>query len=382
MSYICSMLSGSHQHHLNILIKHLNAFEKGHHVGEQMEDLKIINRHRIDAFFSEQYLKNNCSPEVFQKLKIKRKRRLANSFKKLNALKEIHQLFTEQQLDFLVLKGIALNKLLFKNADRRVSRDIDLLVKPTALKKVIKSLQSDGWQMISPDFTVPNQQWLLFINEFDQITFTHSSHKVVLEIHWKLFRNESYFKIADNEIWDNKESMNVGNVNLYTVAPSIHAVYVSLHGGQHQWDSLIWIADMYMLHNKLTHEELIDSIHIAEQHNVLTAYLLGYYIASLIFEFELQPELAQNITREVQQLAKNSAAFLQRNTARNETSSNTLKKMLYSIRMQKSIKGKIHHLYNFPQYSLLHLGSKRKFLHWSLRPLIQLKEQRTAKHKN
>lgn len=376
------MLTGINQRNLDLLIKHLNAFENQHAVDELLVDINIINRHRIDAFFSEKYLEQNCTPEVFNKLKIKRKRRLASSFNKLNALKAIHQLFTEHQLDFLVLKGIPLNQLLFKNADRRISRDIDILVKPKAIKAIIARLKAEGWEMISPDFAIQEQQWQLFMKEFDQISFWHPTYKVAVEVHWKLFRNQSYFNIGDDVIWSNKESINVGNVNLYTVTPNIHAVYVSLHGGQHQWDSLIWIADMYMLHKRLTEEELRDSIHIAEQHNVLTAYLLGYYIASLVFKFELRSELQKRLTNEVEQLAQKSIAFLQRNTARNETSSNTLKKMLYSIRIQKSIKGKIHHLYNFPQYSLIHLNSKRKFLHWGLRPVIQLKERRRTKRKN
>lgn len=366
---------------LKLLIQHLRAFEQNQNVSSKLTNLEVIKRQRIDAYFGLEYFKDNAAEDLYQSLELRKNKRQFKSLKMLKTIKLLADSFSEYNVDFQILKGFPLNSLLFGNSIRRVSRDIDVLIKKSNVKAAFSILQANGFSLISPEFEIKEEQWSLFIEEMDQAIFVDPKTNICIEIHWKLFRNEAFFETGEPFIWLNAKKVKIGNIEVLTLKNALHAVYVSLHGAQHQWDSLIWIADMYKFSQKLTEEELKESIQIAKKYNVLEAYILGYYMADLIFKMNLPKFIKNEITEEVRVMAHKSFSFLNRLTSTADGSSEVLKRMYYAIRLQNSFKGKIHHFYNFPIYSFKHKNSRRKFVHWSLRPITQLKEKR-FKNKN
>ena len=366
---------------LTLLIIHLRGVISGCDISAKLDNIDIVNRHRIDAFFPLEYLENNSSEEFINYFRKKRKQKKIGGLRKLNVFKKLTSFLSSNGIDFIVIKGYPLNKLIFDDEERRVSRDIDVLVKKEDVKKVFDLLIEKGVYLITPDFPIKDSQWDFFLEEFDQMTFFLPGNRIPIEIHWKLFRNEAYLPISEEVLFNNKEEFTVGNIRFNSLKNSLHTLYISLHGAQHQWDSLVWITDMYMLHEKLSKKEITDSLDEAREYGVLDTYVLGFYMANLIFKMDLDPNIQEVFNKDIKRIAHESLKFLQRTSSTAGSSKEVLKRMRYSLKIQRTFKGKMHHFYNFPMYSLKHQSSRRKFIHWSTRPISQIKEKR-SKSKN
>jgi len=348
---------------------------------EKLNDFELVKRHRIDAIFPIEYLEEFTTDEFKRKVEKRRVKMTVKALKMLKTLNQFKQILEIENIEFLLLKGIPLKYLLFKNSEKRISRDIDALVKPMDVKTVFQLLKRKGFHLSTPLIEFKEEQWPLFLKEFDQVSFFHKETRVSIEIHWKLFRNESYFPVEESTLWKNRKTFNVGNVEFQSLSTPIHAVYISLHGAQHQWDSLVWIMDMYFLHNIMTNEEKEQSVLVAKKYNVLETYVLGYLMAKMIFELKVDSMFEIHFSKKVQKMASASIQFLERNSSTAGSKIGVVKRMLYLLKLQPSYIGKLHHFYNFPIYSMKHQSSRRKFVHWSLRPITQIKEKR-FKNKN
>jgi len=360
---------------LETLIKHVIACKDGEVIEGEIPSFDILQRHRIDGVFSSNYLEANCSLEFLDKLQKTRQKKIKRQLNQIITLKTIVELFDANNIEFLIFKGVPLCKLLYNNLEARYSRDIDVLVKPNRVKEVYDLFLANGFSISVDNYNVSEENWGLFISEFDQATFRHDAFKVQIEIHWKLFRDESYFTPSEKLLWSESQIVETNGVQIPVPSNEVHAIYVALHGAQHQWDSLVWVLDMYYFQDVLTNEELERSISIAKKYNVLETYVLGFYIAKLVFGLQLKPLLLEHLNKKVTDIGSDSLIFLSKDTSKSMSAIDTFKKMSYSLKLNKGLRLKLHHIYRIPIYSLKHLKTNRKFVHWSLRPLIQLKER-------
>ena len=312
---------------LSLLIIHLRGLISGCEISAKLDNIDIVNRHRIEAFFPLEYLENNSSEEFINFFRKKRKQKKIRGLRKLNVFKKLTSLLSSNGIDFIVLKGYPLNKLLFDDEERRVSRDIDVLVKKENVKKVFDLLIEKGAYLITPDFLIKDSQWDFFLEEFDQMTFVLPGNRIPIEIHWKLFRNKAYLPISEEVLFNNKEEFTIGNIRFNSLKNSLHTLYISLHGAKHQWDSLVWITDMYMLHEKLSKKEITDSLDEAREYGVLDTYVLGFYIANLIFKMDLDPNIQEMFNKDIKRIAHESFKFLQRTSSTAGSSKEVLKRI-------------------------------------------------------
>lgn len=342
--------------------------------GECLDSMDLIKAHRIELFLPKQILSEVCNPTLLAQL-ANRKQVFSQKYLRFqNAIHQIQKEFNSNNLEVLILKGIPLNHLLFGNKVTRNSRDIDALVKVEDLDKVHQVLTSIGFVKTCPEFEISADQQNLFLQEFDQITYYSEKLKCQLEIHWKLFRNKGFLPVSAEEIWNSVQTINVNGLKIKTLSNDLLSIYVSLHGAQHQWDSLIWIIDMYKFIPVLSEKDISSALKTTQKHNCTEVYLLGFYMAYLLLDAQVPLSISNLFSNKIKNLANSCLNFLATNK-HSKSDASTLRKMLFSIRVNQSITGKIHHFYNFPQYSLNHLKSNRKIIHWTFRPVIQLMEK-------
>jgi hypothetical protein len=163
------------------------------------EDLIIICRRqsiRIQVF--DALLKYNIPNEIsfkikneFRELKIKNLSLFIEADRVFNFLKK-------NQLDYVPYKGFPFAHLFYRDVFARELSDIDIIVNPSQLSKIVDLFKADGYILIQEQaFTKLDRKE--FIKEYRDLSFQKNiglKNEFHIEIHWKIVVVEKYFSIS------------------------------------------------------------------------------------------------------------------------------------------------------------------------------------------
>jgi len=117
----------------------------------QQEFVRLIKHHRLDSIFYKLVLEQKIELSIELKGKLEQ----INTLNKIRMMKltaeliRIHKLFTENNIDYVSLKGPALSQQVFGDYTIRNSRDLDLLVREDDLEIVTKLLEKKKLYIIN-----------------------------------------------------------------------------------------------------------------------------------------------------------------------------------------------------------------------------------------
>ena len=137
----------------------------------------------------------------------------------------------EAGIGTLVLKGVALSLLHYRDAGLRPMDDIDLLVKPAQAGEAIALLERDGWrplEVVPPCLEVKHAH-----------PFIDADGRRV-DLHW----NALWEAAPDDDLWAAAVPLEVSGVPTLALDPTDQLLHVCVHGVQ--WDptpSIRWVAD-------------------------------------------------------------------------------------------------------------------------------------------
>jgi hypothetical protein len=154
---------------------------------------------------------------------------------------EAIEILQASAIDVLVLKGLALALSYYDEASQRPMADFDLLVHIDSAVDAIAILQEAGWRPASrytftADSLEERSALLLMSDDGDQ-----------LDLHWSAFQQARH-PIADADLWERSEPLEVGHVPTSTLCPAHQLVQVVAHGSL--WNTvptIRWVPDVMML---------------------------------------------------------------------------------------------------------------------------------------
>jgi hypothetical protein len=156
----------------------------------------------------------------------------------LQKLKNVLSRFKPFNIEIIVLKGIPLSILYYKDLGTRPMSDFDIVVKPENINFSLSLLQSDGWIDLRTGKPFINAEGLL-----GNARALIDPDNTELDFHWKLFK-ETYDSKLDKELWENKIQFRIEDLNIFTLNPTDHLLKILVHGLEgNEVPSIRWIAD-------------------------------------------------------------------------------------------------------------------------------------------
>jgi len=154
-----------------------------------------------------------------------------------------------------LLKGWALEDELFGEIGQRVTRDLDLLVRPEELPAAAKTLRDAGY---SCDLTGKYRS-TEYLNSFMRFShqivfFRHQSH-IMIELHARPLRNEHLLPVDTLETEPRNLKTTEGAVQFQVPTSRWNLVYLALHGFNHRWERAKWLVDIPPLLRRLSHSD-------------------------------------------------------------------------------------------------------------------------------
>lgn len=187
----------------------------------------------------------------------------------------------EQNIEVIPLKGAVLAQHAYNNGALRPYSDIDILVQEKDLLRVADFLISLGYV---------NQEAILMLShpfilkKFSDISFVHPVHHTIIELHWKLNKNDVSVLRDINALFENAIKISYQNQAFNSLPIEEEFIYLCMHASKHRWERLEWMNDINRLYER--HQATYDwdkLLFIAQKENYYSAYFLGLTLLQKLF---------------------------------------------------------------------------------------------------
>ena len=211
----------------------------------KQEEEKIY--HKISQFFLTGFVLDNVYlklqyPSLHNKLSVLNQNFLMRKLLMLNDLADIEKEFSKREINYILLKGAAYDRIKLYPDNQRHFRDIDILVKENELRKAVQALSSLG-------FRNQNQYSLTrlkYIPQSHQMPVLINKNKTQIDLHFRITRPDIYMRcpLTDHFFKNYEIHTKIPNMNSLVS----HAIY---HAFQHhdQSQGPLYIFDILKLIN-------------------------------------------------------------------------------------------------------------------------------------
>lgn len=213
-------------------------------------------RHRVESLLHSGLARRGIRPpgEVAARLKAQAQTTAAANLLAAAESRRLLAAFTRSGLGLLFVKGLTLSQLAYGSATLKMSRDIDLLVRPGDVAAAARLLGELGYRATEPAARATPARWHRWSKESGWL----GASGLLVELHSRLADSPALLPRLTAE----------GPGELVTIAPGIALptlsadalpAYLAVHGASSAWFRLKWAADLHALLGRLNAAGLDDA---------------------------------------------------------------------------------------------------------------------------
>ncbi|MEA3573920.1 nucleotidyltransferase domain-containing protein [Peribacillus frigoritolerans] len=216
--------------------------------------IQLVRHHRVYPLI---YLKlrnldeNIVPPNVIKTLHQEYKK---NIFQMLNLsveMQQVSKLFAENRILLLFLKGPVIANDIYGDISLRTSKDLDILISRTDLKRAEELLLNNGYERENTPFLL--NEWK---RRKHHLAYFHPIKRIQIEIHWRLHPPPTKEPTFDH-LWERKRISTLTTYPVYFLGKEDLFSYLVSHGARHGWFRLRWLTDIdQMIKNGLNIEKV------------------------------------------------------------------------------------------------------------------------------
>lgn len=147
--------------------------------------------------------------------------------------------FQRHGIQTMILKGLALSLLYYKDEGVRPMRDVDVLTPTAQARQAIRALSDEGFHP-SPQYYLPFKE--SYLAAWHGYPFTNAAG-MDIDLHWHLLEEDCH-PDADDDFWAAATPTTVKGVPTHALDPADQLLHVCIHGVR--WNpvpSVRWVAD-------------------------------------------------------------------------------------------------------------------------------------------
>ncbi|MGI9534593.1 MAG: nucleotidyltransferase domain-containing protein [Thermodesulfobacteriota bacterium] len=212
-----------------------------------------------------------------------------------NELTELNKEFNSKEIEYILLKGLALGADLYGDLNLRQIGDLDLLVRKEDIDKAATLLLNRGYNYF---FDLTDRQRKIYENSSIYLSdhdmhysFFHPVKKVSVELHWSLMPEKYSFYQKTKDVFDRKKTINIEGNEINSLSEEDLLLFLSLHGVKHGWLRLFWLCDIARFLKVKDKVDLACVIRRAESLNCSRSLFLALNSSELVIPGQLNEEL-------------------------------------------------------------------------------------------
>lgn len=219
--------------------------------------LEIVQHHQVASLVSRNL---TSAGEAVPQESLTNLRRLAIEnahicFQGISELVRLIRLFDQRGVAFRVLKGAPLAIEAFGDATLRGSGDIDLLIGEKDIPNADTILRSEGYLPMEPEAWHSPRRMRSYIEHQKDFTYENRQNGIVLDLHWRLFRNRW---LPSNAAMDEAGLawVQLGTERIPALPVEQLFLYLCVHGALDGWLRLKWLADIGALLRRFSPQQI------------------------------------------------------------------------------------------------------------------------------
>ncbi len=283
-------------------------------------------------------------------------------------MEQVSELFTENQIRLLYLKGPVIAADIYGDISLRTSKDLDILISITDLKRAEELLLSSGYEKekeVTP-YVLNEWKW-----RNHHVIYFHPQKNIQLEIHWRL-QPHPLKEPRFNELWERKRVSSLTSYPVYFLGKDDLLLYLISHGARHGWFRLRWLLDIDQMLRKGFELEDINPLISKYQNRRLVGQAL--ILASELLKTHTN-EGWEKLTEgsDSKKIAQNAIDFIKGTESLSTITSSKCYKH-YSLSLRSNLQSFFFFLILFyPSYAdtmTLRMPKPLHFLYFPLRPFL------------
>jgi hypothetical protein len=158
----------------------------------------------------------------------------------------LQRAFDTAKIPVVTLKGIALAQLAYGSLTLKQGHDIDLLVAPECAPEALQLLEREGYALRRPALSLNTAQRRALVRFARDVEVARRADGLAVELHWRLSYSPVLLKGIDASAPTQDVSLSSGG-RVRTLASEELFAYLCVHGAEHFWFRLKWLADLNAL---------------------------------------------------------------------------------------------------------------------------------------
>jgi hypothetical protein len=251
---------------------------------EWPEFLRLVDRHQIAPLVqrSDWLAQAGAPPEVRAQVHERARSGALRSLRLLALQRDVLGVLADAGVDAVVLKGMTVARAAHGDPTARAPRDVDILVRPDSVPRAVHSLRSAGldwygWRTpedpdrppVEPD-AIERAPRLPMLRD---VTLVRDGLRV--EVHWRLFPNARLLPV-DPDWLSRPRYMEMQGANVPALPLGAQWLYLLVHGSNHLWSLMKWLADVPALalrHPELALPDALDAAGAGHRRSLATGLL-------------------------------------------------------------------------------------------------------------
>jgi hypothetical protein len=261
--------------------------------------LSLVCKHGVQALVYEvlfRYGSDNIPEHIRESLKSQKIQICATSLQHASELLYLITKFSEQDIELLPLKGVALSLQLYGDISMRSSCDLDILVRSEDLEKVDHILEAEGYScsLLGNQLTAKQRAYLE--TNFHHLEYGHTVKRICLELHWRF--GSLWPPDQMSMCWDRTAQIELMGRPINCLDDDLQLLFLCDHGARHGFDSLKWLSDIASILSSKRSKDW-ESLHeLAECLDLKRTLASSALLAKWLYGISLPEELNELIRKD------------------------------------------------------------------------------------
>lgn len=185
-------------------------------------------------------------PAILQKLAARARRIARLNLSYAIETARLTRMFETADIPVRALKGVTLAQLGYGSLKTKDTRDIDLLVPPECVEAALQVLEGEDYALFHPAAHLTQAQRRAVLRYAREVQLVHRRNELRVELQWRATNNPLLLKGVT--AYSPAQTVTIANgMSIPTLAQDDLFAYLCVHGAQHAWSRLKWLADLNAL---------------------------------------------------------------------------------------------------------------------------------------
>ncbi|MCL5039787.1 MAG: nucleotidyltransferase family protein [Firmicutes bacterium] len=251
--------------------------------------LKLVDRHRVAPLVYtnlSRYAGKTAPSAMMSALRSRFESNTRRGLANAAETGRLCQLFQENAIPVLSLKGSALALQAYGSLALRHAGDIDLLVAPHHVDLADHLLQR-RYRRTVPRFPLTSDQGRRFFRLMHHFGYRHNHSRLRVELHWRPLINRPSPVMNPTRLQNRASTLTVGGSPLPTLSFLDNLLYLCAHGAAHLWYRLFWLVDLAEMLRGNPEIDWRELIALAREADLMRTLAQGVILAHELLEAPL-----------------------------------------------------------------------------------------------